>query len=114
MKCSSCLVFKLFIPTCLIKSIKHEHLCKVLYVYIIELLKTRRLTGHLNLENTIKNAIIIIIKTDLTVDIYLNTNASYPMVGFNKKFHINVRHFKHYTFLFQCDHNIQHKRAPTL
>ena len=32
-KCSASLTFYLFSPTCLINSIKHEHSCKILYLY---------------------------------------------------------------------------------
>ena len=34
-KCSTSLAFYLFSPTCLIKSIKHEHSCKILYFLCI-------------------------------------------------------------------------------
>ena len=32
-KCSASLAFYLFSPSCLINSIKHEHSCKILYVF---------------------------------------------------------------------------------
>ena len=44
-KCLTSLIFYLFSTTCLINSIKHEHLCKILYAFNKKLEDTKKLSS---------------------------------------------------------------------